>query len=91
MGIHVGDGPKREFCIETMLLFRHHLAPKIITAFSDALMWVARKFGAEALFKYMDDFVSHPWPALSCGSGGQARQKFPASDGRGEADSAGDG
>ncbi len=58
LGIHVGDGPKREFYVETMLPFGHRLVPKIFTAFSDALVWVAQKFGAGALFKYVDDFVS---------------------------------
>ncbi len=58
LGIHVRDGPKREFYIETTLPFGHHLAPNIFTAFSDVLVWVTRKFAVEALFKYVDDFVS---------------------------------
>ncbi len=58
LGIHIRDGPKREFYIETTLLFSHRLAPKIFTAFSDALVWVTQKFGVEALFKYVDDFIS---------------------------------
>ncbi len=58
LGIHVGDGPRHEFYVETTLPFGHRLAPKIFTAFSDALVWVAQKFGAGALFKYVDDFVS---------------------------------
>ncbi len=41
------------------------MAPKIFTAFSDALVWVACKFGAGALFKYVDDFVA----ILPAGSG----------------------
>ncbi len=58
LGIHAGDGPKRKFYIETTLPFGHRLAPKIFTAFSDALVWVARKLGVKALFKYINDFVS---------------------------------
>ncbi len=41
LGIHVGDGPKRKFYVKTMLPFGHRLAPRIFTAFSDALVWVA--------------------------------------------------
>ncbi len=40
LGIHVGDGPKCKFYVETTLPFGHHLAPKIFTAFSNALVWV---------------------------------------------------
>ncbi len=65
LGIHVGDGPNREFYVETTLPFGHRLAPKIFTAFSDALVWVAQQFGAKTLFKYVDDFVS----AQPAGSG----------------------
>ncbi len=58
LGIHVGDGPERQFNVETMLPFDHRLAPKIFTTFSYVLVWVTQKFGVEALFKYVDDFVS---------------------------------
>ncbi len=57
LGIHVGDQPECKFHVETTLP-DHHLVPKIFTAFSDVLVWVAWKFGAEALFKCMDDFAS---------------------------------
>ncbi len=39
------------------LPFGHRLAPKIFTAYSDALVWIAQKPGA-GQFKYVDDFVS---------------------------------
>ncbi len=58
LGIHIGEGADREFYIETVLPFRHRLAPKIFTAFSDALVWVAQRSGAEHLFKYVDEFAS---------------------------------
>ncbi len=65
LGIHVGDGEDHEFYIETTLSFGHRLALKIFTAFSDVLIWVACKFGAERLFKYVDDFAT----AQPAGSG----------------------
>ncbi len=40
LGTHVGDGPNWEFYAEMTLPFGHCLAPKIFTAFSDALVWV---------------------------------------------------
>ncbi len=58
LGIHIEDGPKHEFYVETTLPFGHRLVTKIFTAFSDALVWVAWKFSVKALFKYVDDFVS---------------------------------
>ncbi len=64
LGIHVGEGQDREVYAETTLPFGHRLAPKIFTAFSDALVWIARKFGTERL-KYMDDFAA----AQPAGSG----------------------
>ncbi len=45
--------------------FGHRLAPKIFTAFSDALVWIAPNFGAGFLFKYIDNFAS----AQPAGSG----------------------
>ncbi len=49
LGIHVTDGPKCEFYIETMLPFDHRLVPKISTAFSDVLVWVVQKFALAQL------------------------------------------
>ncbi len=47
LGIHIGEGKDHEFYVKTTLPFSHRLAPMIFTAFSDALVWVARKFGSE--------------------------------------------
>ncbi len=65
LGIHVDDGSEREFYIEMTLPFGHRLAPKIFTAYLDALVWIAQKLGDGCLFKYVDDFAS----AQPAGSG----------------------
>ncbi len=40
------------------LPFGHRLPPKIFSAYSDALVWIAQKPGAGRLFKCVDDFAS---------------------------------